>query len=124
MRESGAFPVFIEYVNDSRELHDRVRDLAVTLRKDGIDCRVDQFSLVPAEGWDAWVEAQRREAGLVLVVCTEGLYRGMEGPRAASLSGEAVVPKLVAVTLDGSDLRWVSASLEPRPRFRFPSQYR
>jgi hypothetical protein len=67
--------VLISYSHDSPEHAQRVLELANRLRADGIDCTIDQYVLVPAEGWPLWMEKQIRGSKFVLMACTEIYYR-------------------------------------------------
>jgi hypothetical protein len=71
--------VFISYSHDSEEHKNRVRNLCERLRKDGIDCRIDQHEFSPPEGWPRWCRNQVQESQFVLVVCTETYKRRYEG---------------------------------------------
>ena len=62
--------VFISYSHDSEEHKDRVLSFADRLRKDGVDCNIDQYETSPHEGWSRWATNQIEEAELVVVVCT------------------------------------------------------
>jgi hypothetical protein len=63
--------VFISYSHDSPEHAQRVLELANQLRADGIDCMIDQYVLVPEEGWTLWMERQIRNSNFILMVYTE-----------------------------------------------------
>jgi TIR domain len=71
--------VLISYSHDSPEHKDRVLVLSNRLRGEGIDCTIDQYLLVPPEGWPRWMEKQIRESDFVLMVCTETYYRRVLG---------------------------------------------
>lgn len=71
--------VLISYSHDSLEHTDLVRGLSDRLRADGIDCILDQYVVSPAEGWPRWMDRQIREAGFVLMICTETYYRRVMG---------------------------------------------
>ena len=71
--------VFISYSWDSQEHKDRVLDLADQLRRDGIDCNIDQFEVSPSVGWPNWMLNQVEESDFVLLVCTEKYYRRYRG---------------------------------------------
>lgn len=75
--------VFISYSHDSGEHKSRVYSLSERLRKDGIDCHIDQYETAPPEGWARWTRNQIRQADLVLVVCTETYERRYEGTEVA-----------------------------------------
>jgi hypothetical protein len=59
--------VLISYSHDSPEHRDRVPVLSKRLRKDGIDCTIDQYVVVPPEGWPRWMEKQIRNSDFVLI---------------------------------------------------------
>jgi len=42
---------FVSYSHDSDEHCDKVLALALQLRRDGIDARLDQFEQSPPQGW-------------------------------------------------------------------------
>ncbi|MDT4328924.1 SAV_2336 N-terminal domain-related protein [Methylomonas sp. MV1] len=64
--------VFISYSHDSPEHKAEVLALANRLRKEGIDCEIDQYiNGAPKEGWIRWLDWQIERADFVLVVCTE-----------------------------------------------------
>lgn len=75
--------VFISYSHDSEEHKSRVYALSERLRKDGIDCHIDQYETAPPEGWARWTRNQIRQADLVLIVCTETYERRYEGTEVA-----------------------------------------
>jgi len=49
------------------------------LRRDGVDCRIDQHEESPAEGWPRWCRNQVQESQFVLIACTETYQRRYEG---------------------------------------------
>jgi SEFIR domain-containing protein len=71
--------VLISYSHDSPEHEQRVLELADRLRGDGVDCMIDQYILVPEEGWPRWMDKQIRNAEFVLMVCTETYYQRVMG---------------------------------------------
>lgn len=71
--------VFISYSHDSPEHMDRVLRLSNRLRRDGIDCIIDQYEMSPREGWPRWTMSQIEEARFVLVVCTEIYHQRLRG---------------------------------------------
>jgi WD40 repeat protein len=71
--------VFISYSHDSPEHVDRVLSFSNRLRKDGIDCILDQYEPAPSEGWPRWTEKQVLHADFVLLVCTETYYKRVTG---------------------------------------------
>jgi hypothetical protein len=71
--------ILISYSHDSSGHEKRVLDLANRLRADGIDCTIDQYVVVPAEGWPRWMDKQIRNSDFVLMVCTETYYQRVMG---------------------------------------------
>ena len=75
--------VFISYSWDSLEHMNRVLALSDRLRREGIDCNIDQYEESPPEGWPRWMENQLDWAEFVLVICTEQYYRRFRGQEEA-----------------------------------------
>jgi hypothetical protein len=76
--------VFIAYSHDSKEHMKTVLALCNRLRKDGIDCDIDQYhEQGPPEGWPRWMIDRIRDSKYVLVICTQEYYR-------KCMSGETV----------------------------------
>jgi TIR domain len=71
--------VFISYSHDSPEHVQRLLRLANRLREDGIDCMIDQYVVVPENGWRLWTERQIEASDFVLMVCTETYFRRVRG---------------------------------------------
>lgn len=71
--------VFISYSHDSKGHMDAVLALSNRLRKEGVDCWIDQYLRSPSEGWPRWCENQIKGAKFVLVVCTETYLCRFEG---------------------------------------------
>jgi len=71
--------VFVSYSHDSPEHLERVLSLADRLRRDGIDCIIDQYEMSPREGWPRWTMSQIEDARFVLIVCTETYHRRVRG---------------------------------------------
>ena len=71
--------VFISYSHDTSQHRDRVHALSNRLRREGIDCRIDQYEESPPEGWPTWCSNQVEEAEFVLVVCTAAYERRFRG---------------------------------------------
>lgn len=63
--------VFISYSWDCPEHKDRVLLLANSLKKYGIDSKIDRYQQAPPEGWYRWMMNQIDESDFVLIVCTE-----------------------------------------------------
>ena len=71
--------VFISYTHDSPEHKDAILTLSDRLRREGIDCTIDQYEQSPEEGWPRWCEKQVEQANFVLVACTETYLRRFRG---------------------------------------------
>jgi hypothetical protein len=71
--------VFISYSHDSREHNDRVLALADRLRREGVDCNIDQYEQSPPKGWHLWMLDEIKRADFVLVICTEEYQRRFLG---------------------------------------------
>ncbi|NBQ67831.1 MAG: TIR domain-containing protein, partial [Nitrosomonadaceae bacterium] len=88
--------IFISYSHDSDTHRAFVRNLAKDLRRDGLDCQIDQYvNGFPPEGWQRWMETQIEHADFVLIVCTPGYlqrYRGIdpEGGRGVNFEGVVI----------------------------------
>jgi hypothetical protein len=67
--------IFISYSHDSQEHRDQILQLSNRLRRDGLDCWIDQYEQSPAEGWALWCDEQIEEAQFVLVACTNTYQR-------------------------------------------------
>lgn len=70
--------VLLSYSHDSDEHTRRAADLATRLKRDGVDCVIDQDDPHPPEGFSKWMERQIGAAQFVLVVASEG-YATREG---------------------------------------------
>lgn len=63
--------VFISYSHDSEDHMERVLALSDRLRREGVDCHIDQYEESPGEGWPRWAIKQIEDADIVLLVCNE-----------------------------------------------------
>ena len=130
--------VLISYSHDSPEHRDRVLVLSKRLRKDGIDCTIDQYVVVPPEGWPRWMEKQIRNSDFVLMVCTETYYRrvlGEEDPgrgRGVRWEGHLVYEaiyqadtrntKFIPVLFEGGGLQWIPPVLQSTSYYDLSSE--
>lgn len=71
--------VLTTYSWDTKEHEESVQRLVVSLREDGIDCDLDKFDPVKAEGLPRWMEGKIKGAKFVICVCTESYCRRFEG---------------------------------------------
>jgi SEFIR domain/NB-ARC domain len=62
--------VFISYSHDSKAHEDQVLELADRLRRDGINCNIDQYEQSPPEGWHNWTQNEIKKSKFVLVIST------------------------------------------------------
>ena len=87
--------VFISYSHDSDTHREFVRNLANDLRRNGLDCQIDQYvNGFPPEGWQRWMENQIEQADFVLIVCTPlylQRYRGNDPDGGRGVTFEGVV---------------------------------
>lgn len=61
---------FISYAWESEELKSWVKDLAIQLRDNGIDAKLDQWEVVPGDQMPHFMEKSVRDNDFVLIVCT------------------------------------------------------
>jgi TIR domain len=71
--------VLISYSHDSSKHAERALELANRLREDGVDCMIDQYVVVPEEGWPRWMDKQIRDSDFVVMICTETYYKRVMG---------------------------------------------
>ncbi|GEM_PF-2688246 len=71
--------VFISYSHDSPEHADKVLAFSNRLRKEGVDCILDQYEESPPEGWPRWMDKHIRDGEFVLMICTETYYKRVMG---------------------------------------------
>jgi predicted ATP-binding protein involved in virulence len=129
--------VFISYSHDSDDQMDRVKALADRLRKDGIDCNIDQYESSPPEGWYRWMFNQIEGADFVLVAATKPYYhRFQEQQRDKSTGvvweGAIVAQKLydnprsakfIPIIFTASDISYIPAFLKGTTHYQLPSSY-
>jgi hypothetical protein len=77
--DAPATKVFISYSHESADHMDRVLALSDRLRREGVDCTIDQYEVFPPEGWPKWALRSIAEAQFVLVVCTQVYRERFEG---------------------------------------------
>ena len=75
----GRAEVFISYSWDNEAHVSAVLELSNRLRRDGVDCVLDQYEESPAEGWPRWMDRKIRAAQFVLMICTDVYKRRVEG---------------------------------------------
>jgi hypothetical protein len=62
--------VFISYAWESDEIKKWVKNLAVQLRTNGIDAKLDQWEVIPGDQMPHFMENSVRENDYVLIICT------------------------------------------------------
>lgn len=62
--------VFISYAWESDDLKDWVKNLAVELRNNGIDAKLDQWEIIPGDQMPHFMEKSVRENDYVFIICT------------------------------------------------------
>jgi len=62
--------VFISYAWESNEVKHWVRSLAVQLRANGIEAKLDQWEVIPGDQMPHFMEKSVRENDFVLIICT------------------------------------------------------
>ena len=93
---------FISYSHDSSQHMERVLKLSDRLRKDGVDCSIDQYEMSPRGGWPQWTLKQVEDAAFVLVVCTQVYARRFRGEGEAGVGrGAAWEGAIITRTLYG-----------------------
>ena len=131
--------VFISYSHDSDLHRDFVRGLSDRLRKEGLDCLIDQYiNGFPPEGWQCWMENQIEAADFVLLVCTETYlrrYRKQETDGGRGVTFEGVVisqtlydhyyhnTKFIPVVPQQGKAEHVPIPLKQYSTYRLPEDY-
>lgn len=118
--------VFISYSWEPEKHRELVLNLANDLRRDGIDCRIDQFEQNPIRGWPAWMLDQIDWAGHVLLVCSESYYRAFRQqqdskvPQGRGIAWETqyIVQKIYE--LKGQTTKFIPISFAPEDKKSFP----
>lgn len=116
--------VFISYSHDSPEHREKVLELANQLRKDGIDCFIDQYVVSPPQGWPRWMGSQIEEADFVLVVCTEIYemrFKGKEPKgQGAGAKWEGAVITQEIYDAESSNTKFIPLVFTPQDRAHIP----
>jgi tetratricopeptide (TPR) repeat protein len=133
--------VFISHDRNEVALYDHVLELANSLRREGVDARIDLYEMGPAEGWELWRERQLLAADFVVVVCTPSYRRYFEAHDAVTgglgleVRWEAGLirrrlhdepsfgARVLPVVLDGTSADAVPEVLRGFTRYAFPSDY-
>ncbi len=88
---------FISYSWDSEDHKKWVRDLAVRLRRDGVDVVLDQWHAIPGDQLPAFMERAVRENDFVLIICTPR-YKGKADARTGGVGYEGDIMTAEAMT--------------------------
>ena len=84
--------VFISYAREDQTHEDRVRQLWMFLRAQGIDARLDLPAAEQRQDWAQWMTQEIRDADYVLVIASPGTSGGPKGRphrmRAGACSGK------------------------------------
>ncbi len=127
--------VFISYSHDSKSHEDQVLELADRLRREGIDCNIDQYESNPVEGWYRWMFNQIESADFVLVVATKSYYRRSHGKRiekgvvwegaivAQELYNNPRSMKFIPIIFSASDIPYIPDFLKGTTCYQLPSSY-
>jgi hypothetical protein len=130
--------VFISYSHDSLLHKDRILNLSNKLRKDGVDCMIDQYEQSPTEGWPLWCERQVEHATFVLVVCSKtyclrfrkdeevsaGLGAAWEGHLIRQeLYNSQSSAKFIPIVFDPGDSSFIPTPLQGFTHFKLNEDY-
>jgi SEFIR domain len=120
--------VFISYSHDSTVHKDRVLSLADQLRKNGVDCSIDQNETSPEKGWQRWMLNEIEVANFVLVVCSELHDRRFKGEeevgkgKGATWEAAAIIQELYDAS--GYNSKFIPILLEANDSQFIPSPLR
>ena len=131
--------VLVSYSHDSDEHRDRVLALSNRLRREGVDCIVDQYEQAPPEGWPTWCNRQIEKADFVLVVCTNTYLRRFrkeeERGRGLGVTFEGHIitqelydaqgsnSKFIPIVFSEEDWIYLPNTLKGGARFKIDQQY-
>lgn len=133
--------VFISYSWDSSEHIERILKLADRLRKEGVDCDIDQYShqtQLP-EGWYQWMINRIQEVEFVLLICTQNYYDRFRGKgnndvgRGVKWEGTIIIQDLYTKTLnekyipvlftESGKLEYIPEPLRSSSHYQLDQQY-
>lgn len=131
--------VFVSYSHDSDAHSEAVLQLGQHLREWGIDVHLDRFVPDPPEGWPRWMMTEVGAADFVLLVCTAGYRRRLEGleepgkGKGVTFEGLLAIQhlydastrntKFVPVVFEGVSDADVPQVLRPYTRYCLPGQF-
>ena len=70
--------VFISYAQESDEHNRNVKKLSASLRKHGVDCKIDQYDKHPNNGWPLWMKQSIKESDFVLIVFSKSYSESLK----------------------------------------------
>jgi len=131
--------VFISYSHESPEHLNRVLAFSNRLRKEGVDCYIDQYEQWPAEGWPTWCDKQIDRAEFVLVACTQAYLRRFQKEEVPGTGkgvtweghiitqdlydGQGKNTKFIPITFSPADAEFVPKPLKSYPRYGLFDDY-
>jgi tetratricopeptide (TPR) repeat protein len=104
--------VFISYSHDTPAHKDRVLALSDRLRRQGVDCHIDQYEQSPAQGWPLWCETEIEQADFVLVACTETYFRRFRKEERPAI-GKGAIWEGHSITQELYDAQGLNAKFVP-----------
>jgi hypothetical protein len=124
----------ISYAHGSDTRDRKIRDLADCLRRDGVECDLDQYHESPEHGWPTWMSAAIADARRTIVVVASdaylrrwtlaeesgiGLGAKYEGKliRQVLYEAEGFNGRVVPVVLEHGDVRFVPLELRDVTRY-------
>src|SRR5262249_32679740 len=99
--------VFVSYSHDSEDHKRRVRELATSLTRLGIDVRLDQWADDRRRDWSVWAHAEITGADFVMVIASVDYKRRAEGGVASDDGrGAQFEASLLRELLCADRIRW------------------
>lgn len=109
--------IFVSYSHDSDEHAARVAAFVQELRGLGFECMFDQSVESPHEGWGTWTSKSIASADFVLIVCTEGYTKELEGRGGGRLLERNIIAE--AILRERGSSRFIPVVFDPADaRFR------
>lgn len=119
---------FISYSHDSEELKEIILAFANQLRRQGINCNLDQYEESPENGWISWMETEICSSDYVLVVCTEGyaakLGLGSQGPHGKGVKWEGAMFTQELYESEGKNRKFIPVLLRDEDKAYIPRPLR
>jgi hypothetical protein len=109
--------VFISYSHESLDHKNRVLSFATRLVTEGIDVRLDQWTVDPDGGWPFWMERQIAASDFVVLICTDAYRRRVERANeeqgGAGVFWEANIIRTRLYNAKGGDRRFIPVVFGP-----------